>query len=173
MFDFLKRLKKNATDSAKSTLVDDLNRRAVARFKDRPNEGPQGHATWNEGDEGLREYETFTTRFEYQPGRNFMEFLRSERIPELEKWLHPSNPSAEAKAFIRLSVDMVRHGESIWDEPGITIFADDWARPEKRMPKEMRAVVDALATLAQMLQIPIQLFFRDKNDEMKVWDFTP
>ena len=173
MFDFLKRLKKDPTDSSESTTASDLNRRAVARFKDRPNEGPQGHATWDEGEEGLRDYETFTTQCEHVPGRSFIEFLRKERIPELEKWLHPSNPSAEAKAFIRLIVDMMRHGENLWDEPGITIFADDYARREKQMPKEMRAVVDALATLSQMLQIPIQLFFRDKNDEMKVWDFAP
>jgi hypothetical protein len=142
---------------------------ASARFTECP-DGPRGTAAGDEGDTGRLEYEEFSALFCHQPGRNFMELLRSKQVSAIEAWLHWTRSPPEAKAFIRLMLEMRRRDQEIWQQPGISIFVDDWCQRGEGSGESAAA----LSVLAQILEQPIKLYYQENPDTpMMVLRFDP
>lgn len=76
--------------------------------------------------------------------------------PELKAWLDCKSPDAEPKAFIRLALMLSENGESILNQPGISIFLDGrWTEGPGPSQQSDRG----LALLARALHVPIKLYF--------------
>jgi hypothetical protein len=133
--------------------------------------GPVFSAWANEGEQAKSDYEAFADAFCLRPGVKLMDFLDAEGVIKLKAWLHWSTLEAEPKAFIRLALDLLRRGQSLGDQPGISFFVDGrWSQGGgPSQPSQ-----DALSVLAQVLQKPIKVFFRKKPAEpILVMEFHP
>jgi hypothetical protein len=116
-------------------------------------------------------YEEFCRTFCHKPGVNFMDFLKTEGITRMIDWLRPVTPCALPKGFIRLAINATRKGENIWEKPGISmLYEGNW--DHGGVPG--RESSDAVSVLAQILGIPIKLFYRTTPDgELMVMKFEP
>jgi hypothetical protein len=134
-------------------------------------DGPKGTASADEGEQAKPDYEAFCADFCFRPGTKLMDFLEVEGVTRLQAWLHWSTPEAEPKAFIRLMLELVRRGQNIWDQPGISLFVDGrWSQGGGPSGESQ----DALSVLAQILAKPIKVYYRQKpGDPMMVMEFQP
>jgi hypothetical protein len=134
-------------------------------------DSPKGVASALEGEHAKPDYEAFCVNFCFRPGTKLMDFLEAEGATRLRTWLHWSTPEAEPKAFIRLMLELMRREQPIWDQPGISLFLDGrWS--EGGGPS--RESQDALSVLAQILQKPIKVYYRQKpRDPIMVIEFQP
>jgi hypothetical protein len=102
----------------------DANPVAGASISGAAEDGPMTAATALEGEEARPDYEAFCVSFCFRPGTRLMDFLQAEGVTQLQSWLHGRTPEAEPKAFIRLMLELMRRGQNIWDQPGISLFLD-------------------------------------------------
>ncbi|MGD8237514.1 MAG: hypothetical protein PVH68_03090 [Armatimonadota bacterium] len=111
-------------------------------------EAPSATAGCWEHEESKPEYEEFCAGFCFKPGTKLMEYLESEGPPELRSWLHWETREAEPKAFIRLMLQLMREGQNIWDQLGITFFLDGrWSEgggPSMESSEAMAMLADVL-----------------------------
>jgi hypothetical protein len=120
---------------------------------------PKGTASALEGEHAKPDYDAFCAGFCFRPGAKLMDFLEANKVEQLSAWLHWSTPEAEPKAFIRLMLELMRRGHNIWDQPGISVFVDGrWSVGGG----SSSASQDALSILAQILEKPIKVYFRQK-----------
>jgi hypothetical protein len=133
--------------------------------------GPWGKASALEGEQAKPDYETFCATFCFRPGKNFIDFLKTEGVTRMLEWLQWTTPEAEPKAFIRLMLELQKQGKNIWDQPGISMFVDGrWSQGGG----PSRFSQDALSVLAQILERPIKVYFnKTPNDPLKVLEFQP
>src|SRR5262245_16391641 len=87
-------------------------------------DGPKGTAPAREGEHARPDYETFCAQFCFRPDTKLVDFLEAQGVTRLLAWLHWSTPEAEPKALIRLMLELMRRGQQIWDQPGISLFID-------------------------------------------------
>lgn len=136
-----------------------------------PADGPKASAAAQEGEQAKPDYEAFCANFCFRPGTRLMDFLQAEGVTRLQEWLHWSTPQAEPKAFIRLMLELMRRGQNLWDQPGITLFVDGrWSQGGGPSPESQQA----LSVLSQVLEKPIKVYYRKKpGDPMMVMEFHP
>lgn len=116
-------------------------------------------------------YDEFRRTFCVRPGVRLMGFLEAEGVTRLIAWLQPSTPCALPKGFIRLAVDATRKGNNIWEAPCINMrYEGNWDRgglPEQES-------LDAVSVLAQVLRVPIKLYYTEAPDgALMVMEFKP
>jgi len=117
-------------------------------------------------------YAEFRRTFCHRPGVNFMDFLKAEGVTRMIDWLRPDNPCALPKGFIRLAVDATRKGHKFWEvrQPIYMNYEGNW--DQGGLPG--RESLDALSVLAQILGLPIKLYYREKPEgELMVMEFQP
>lgn len=75
-------------------------------------------------EEAQADYEAFCADFCLRPGTRFMDFLEAQGVTRLKRWLHWTTPEPEPKAFIRLMLELTRHGRQLGDQPGISMLLE-------------------------------------------------
>jgi hypothetical protein len=121
------------------------------------------------------EYEEFCEQFSHRPGMNLMrDYVVAEDDRRLVAWLDWRGEEPEAKAFIRLMLAMIRAGEQIWDQPGITMF-----RQGGWLTGGVPSVTgqEALSVMAQLIGKRIRVLYKESRSapdaEMRVLRFEP
>jgi hypothetical protein len=121
-----------------------------------------------------REYDEFCATFCHQPGRNLMrDYVVAEGDRRLSAWLdwqHGHEP--EARAFVRLMLGMIRAGENIWDQTGISMFRQgQWSIGG--VPSA--ASQQALSVIAQLIAKRITVIYKSSATaaDAKVLRFEP
>jgi hypothetical protein len=149
----------------------DRNPLAVASITGAANEGPKGVASAHEGEQAKPDYDVFCAKFCFRPHTKFMDFLEAEGVTRLKAWFHWSTPEAEPNAIIRLLVELMRQGVNIWEQPGISLYLDGgWSRGGGPSSDSQAA----LSVLAQILEKPIKVYYRQKpNEPIMVTEFRP
>jgi hypothetical protein len=175
MWDFFRKLFRASPTSGESSTatVDerDDNPGAAASISGAANDGPRGVASAREGEHAKPDYETFCAQFCFRPDTRLVAFLEAQGVTRLLAWLHWSTPEAEPKAFIRLMLELLRRGQQIWDQPGISLFVDGRWSQGGGPSSESQA---ALSVLAQVLEKPIKVYYRQKpRDPIMVIEFRP
>jgi hypothetical protein len=128
-------------------------------------------ATWPP-DKSLEPLHTeFCQTFCHQPGVNFSDFLRREKVTRLIDWLDWKTGDPIAQSFIRQAVECTRRGENFGDKPGISLLFEG---NYDRGGKPNQASQDALSVLAQVLGKPVKLYYHDKpGGTPLVMEFRP
>ena len=103
----------------------------------------------------------FCRTFCHRPQVNFIDFLRRQGVTRLIDWLQWQTADPLAQSFIRLAVDGTRKGHEIWEKQGLSmLFEGNWDRGG--LPS--RESQEALSVLAQVLGIPLKLYYRAQPD---------
>lgn len=89
--------------------------------------------------------------------------VRQANIAEFDRWIAGEGPDPVPRAIIRLLTDSAVRGENLSDQPTIVVYWHPGIPP--------RSVWDGPATLAQIIGIPIMLFY--ETDSMMVITFEP
>lgn len=136
------------------------------------NEQPLGVASAHEsGEDVQREYEEFCQTFYFLLGERLIDFLVTNKVDRLSAWFHPSTPEPEPKCFIRFANDATRKGVQVWQQPGLSLYLEGrW--DQGGGPSQYSR--DCLSVLAQILGMPIKVFYRPTEDaELMVLRFEP
>lgn len=123
-------------------------------------------------DESLEPLHTeFCQTFCHQPGVNFIDLLRREEVTRLIDWLDWKTGDPLAQSFIRQAVEGTRQGQNFWDKPGLSmLYEGNYARGGKPSQESQ----NALSVLAQVLNKPVKLYFREQPDGPPlVMEFQP
>lgn len=104
------------------------------------------------------EYEEFREKFCHRPGIYLMrDYVLAENDRRLLTWLDWQGHEPEARAFIRLMLAMMRAGENIWDQSGVSLFRQgEWSTS----PAPSRASQVALSVIAQLIAKPIRVLYK-------------
>jgi hypothetical protein len=149
----------------------DQNPVAVAGILGAGDGSPRGTGSAREGQLAKPDYDAFRATFCCRPGRKLADVLEAEGVTRLTAWLHWGTPEPEPKAFIRLMLELMRRGESIWDQSGISLYVEGrWSQGGG----PSRESQDALSVLAQILAKPIKVYYEKRpGDPMAVMEFQP
>lgn len=127
-------------------------------------ENPVGMAVANDAIHG--EASAALAKVVLPDGDSFADRLAKEQIREFDAWIQSQEADPIPRALLRLLTDSANRGERLADQAGIVA----WWEPG-RPPKE---TWDGPATLASILGLRIQLFFKVPGEEgYKVIDFDP
>jgi hypothetical protein len=149
----------------------DNNPVAVVSIMGAANEGPKGVASAHEGEQAKSDFDRFYASFYFRSETKLMDFLEAEGVTRLKSWFHWSTPDAEPKAIMRLMLELTRQGMNIWDQPGISLYLDGRWSQGGGPSSESQA---ALSVLAQILEKPIKVYYRQKPSEpIMVAEFRP
>ena len=149
----------------------DNNPAAAVSITGAANEGPKGVASAHEGEQAKSDFDVFCTSFYIRPDTKLMDFLEAEGVTRLKSWFHWSTPEPEPKAIIRLMLELMRQGVKIWEQPGLSLFLDGRWSQGGGPSSESQA---ALSVLAQILEKPIKVYYRQKPAEpIMVTEFRP
>lgn len=114
----------------------------------------------------------FQRTFCHRPGVNFVEFLQANGVTRLLEWLSPRSDCPIPKSFIRLSVDATRRGYRVWENRQPLVMNYEGNYSQGGLPAQES--LDALSVLAQVLELPIRLYYRENPEApLLVREFAP
>ncbi len=119
------------------------------------------------------EHQEFCDNFCHRPDCNLVrDYVLAEDDRRLSAWLDWQGHEPEGRAFLRLMTAMMRAGENIWNQTGITLFRQgQWETGPEPTPISQ----DALSGIAQLIGKKITVFYKlsATADEMKFLRFEP